>query len=133
MKSLIPSMCFLACLRAYKFKKNHAMFIYFFFFNLITANNGYDVESLTDSQTWTYNERGRSFVLQLFWYNFVFEINLIKINLFYYIETNKIVQDYPQRYQQSPSNDFSTTSYDTNTLPKHYGLASSPYNDVSYL
>jgi hypothetical protein len=33
--------------------------ICFFFYNLITANNGYDDESLTDSQTWTFNDRGR--------------------------------------------------------------------------
>jgi hypothetical protein len=73
----------------------------FFFFKLITANNGYDVESLTDSQTWTYSER----------------------------EPNKIEQEYPQRYQQQSSNDFLSSSYENSTLPKNYGLSTSLYDD----
>ncbi|CAF2102201.1 unnamed protein product [Rotaria magnacalcarata] len=67
----------------------------------LIANNGYDVESIDDSQIWTYNER----------------------------DINKIEQSYPQRYQQSPSNDFLLSSYETSTLPKNYGLSTSLYDD----
>ncbi|CAF3438471.1 unnamed protein product [Rotaria sp. Silwood1] len=42
---------------------------------------------------------------------------------------HKIEQDYPERYQQSSSNDFLSSSYDAATLPKHYGLPSSLYDD----
>ncbi|CAM4884761.1 unnamed protein product [Rotaria socialis] len=67
----------------------------------LTANNGYDVESIDDSQIWTYNER----------------------------DINKIEQSYPQRYQQSPSHDFLSSPYETSTLPKNYGLSTSLYDD----
>jgi hypothetical protein len=67
----------------------------------LAANNGYDVESLTDSQTWTYNDR----------------------------DANKIEHDHSQRYQQSSPNDFISTSYEAGTLPKHYGLSTSLYDD----
>ncbi|CAF1221408.1 unnamed protein product [Rotaria magnacalcarata] len=45
------------------------------------------------------------------------------------IDINKIEQSYPQRYQQSPSNDFLLSSYETSTLPKNYGLSTSLYDD----
>ncbi|CAF0726129.1 unnamed protein product [Rotaria sordida] len=67
----------------------------------LNANNGYDAESIDDSQIWTYNDR----------------------------EINKIKQDYQQQYQQSSSNDFLSSSYDAATLPKNYGSPSNLYDD----
>ncbi|CAF1089718.1 unnamed protein product [Adineta ricciae] len=67
----------------------------------LAASNGYDVESLTDSQTWTFNDR----------------------------EGNRIDQEYPHQFQQSTSNDFLTSAYDVGSLPKHYGLSSTIYDD----
>ncbi|CAF1060745.1 unnamed protein product [Adineta ricciae] len=67
----------------------------------LAASNGYDVESLTDSQNWTFNDR----------------------------EGNRIDQEYPHQFQQSTSNDFLTSSYDVGSLPKHYGLSSTIYDD----
>ncbi len=52
---------------------------------------------------------------------------------FFWIEAAKIEQDYPQRYPQSPSNDFISTPYDNGSLPKNYGLPTGLYDDVSYL
>lgn len=52
--------------------------------------------------------------------------------LFFSTEANKIEQDYPQRYQQTSSSDFVSPSYDSGTLPKHYGLSTSLYDDVNY-
>ncbi|CAF4100340.1 unnamed protein product [Rotaria sp. Silwood2] len=44
-------------------------------------------------------------------------------------QINKIEQDYQERYQQSSANDYLSSSYDAGTLPKHYGLPSSLYDD----
>lgn len=55
------------------------------------------------------------------------EIKLEIINCLFFenfIEASKIEQEYAQRFQQQ-------TSYDSNTLPKHYGLSNSFYDDVS--
>ena len=59
---------------------------------------------------------------------------MFKIKKIYFIaiEANKIEQAYAQRYQQVQNNDFVTTSYDTGTLPKNYGLSSSLYDDVIF-
>lgn len=47
------------------------------------------------------------------------------------IEANKLEQEYSQRYQQTPSNDYLSSSYDNGSLPQHYGLSTSLYTDVS--
>ncbi|CAF1247045.1 unnamed protein product [Adineta ricciae] len=44
-------------------------------------------------------------------------------------EGNRIDQEYPHQFQQSTSNDFLTSSYDVGSLPKHYGLSSTIYDD----
>ncbi|CAF1089737.1 unnamed protein product [Adineta ricciae] len=44
-------------------------------------------------------------------------------------EGNRIDQEYPHQFQQSTSNDFLTSAYDVGSLPKHYGLSSTIYDD----
>lgn len=49
-----------------------------------------------------------------------------------FIEANKIEQDFAQRFQQQTSaNDYLSSAFDSNTLPKHYGLSNSFYDDVN--
>ena len=81
------------------------------------------MESITDSQTWTYNDRGRVRV-----HHFLLPRirSIPSLTLFFLIEAIKIDQDYTQRYQQP------TSTYDNAPISTAYGLSPSPYSDVSW-